>query len=712
MKKKILHLVIGLLFGFALIAQNQITTVEYWFDDDVPNRQTLAIGPTSIYTLGDSLNVSNLTIGLHQLSMRFLQDNNLWSSASSTFFIKAHPVQNTQQRKLVQYEYWLNQDFSNRFTGMLSNTASVIFIDTIVVSQLVNGLNYFTIRFKDDSQLWSSPVTHYFVKDENQVVTIKQLERFKYWFNDNAMNAVIQTIPTGQQFYWIDSLDCSTLKHGVNVVSFQFEDEQGLWSSVISKLFIHLADFPQPNTPNIVACRYWINDNLSTLKEVAITNQAASILWIDSADFRLISAGTYFFNMQFLDADGRWSGTVTDTIVKDFYPFVRFNAIDSVLCAGTNTGFYYDTADVDLLIWDYGNGITDTTFTPNFMSSAPGVYTVSVTAINLDSSITVNFSKPNYIQVVSSFDSLQSEAVCYGDSLLFQGNWLTQDSLYTFVYSTSTGCDSVWQLDLTVLPQNSNTISAAICQGQSYNFGPQALTQAGNYQETFPAANGCDSTVYLNLTVNPVYALYDSAQICAGDQYYFNGQMLNQSGYFTANLQSTKGCDSILNLDLTVIALDTSVTKSGFTLTANLNNASYQWLECSASGGYSILSGANQQSFTPAKNGNFAVQVSANGCKDTSNCHTVAGIAIIEWTQTDAVKIYPNPTSGLVTVDVGDQNWITRIELFDYKQTLLESNPVTQTSTTIDLSTYANGIYIIKLIGDEMCRSARIAKFD
>ena len=49
----------------------------------------------------------------------------------------------------------------------------------------------------------------------------------------------------------------------------------------------------------------------------------------------------------------------------------------------------------------------------------------------------------------------------------------------------------------------SNSVSASINSGQTFTFGTQNLTSPGTYNNVFASVNNCDSTVTLNLTVNP-----------------------------------------------------------------------------------------------------------------------------------------------------------------------------------------------------------------
>ncbi|MBK8927139.1 MAG: hypothetical protein IPM74_14795 [Crocinitomicaceae bacterium] len=85
----------------------------------------------------------------------------------------------------------------------------------------------------------------------------------------------------------------------------------------------------------------------------------------------------------------------------------------------------------------------------------------------------------------------------------------------------------------------------------------------------------------------------------------------NSTGFYVDTLTSMDGCDSIVEVDLTIINVDAGVTQSGFTLNADLAAASYQWLDCNNA--YAVIPSGTNQSFTSPSNGNFAVEV--NGCR-------------------------------------------------------------------------------------------------
>ena len=115
-------------------------------------------------------------------------------------------------------------------------------------------------------------------------------------------------------------------------------------------------------------------------------------------------------------------------------------------------------------------------------------------------------------------------------------------------------------------------------------------------------------------------------------------------------IPNAAGCDSIITLNLTINTVDVSVTNESPMLTANATDATYQWLDCNDD--MSIITGETNQSFTATNNGEYAVEVTQNGCVDTSICEVVNNLSIMENDFENTPKIYPNPTGGSISVDL------------------------------------------------------------
>ena len=96
-----------------------------------------------------------------------------------------------------------------------------------------------------------------------------------------------------------------------------------------------------------------------------------------------------------------------------------------------------------------------------------------------------------------------------------------------------------------------------------------------------------------------------------------------------------------------------------------------------------------------------------NGCDSIVTLHLTVSVGIQSWAQS-TFQVYPNPTTGKVTVVANniDQLWVYDI----YGKLLLRQN-VMGSSTEIDLSTFADGVYLIKIFNhNEFVGTQKIIK--
>ncbi len=131
--------------------------------------------------------------------------------------------------------------------------------------------------------------------------------------------------------------------------------------------------------------------------------------------------------------------------------------------------------------------------------NSPGVYSAIATNLNgCTAQATMEvFQNPS---VYTGY----SDSICAGSTYLFHGQSLNQAGVYVNTLQNILGCDSVVTLQLFIVQPSFTAISASICSGDSYDFNGQNLTVAGQYSLTIPSVFGCDSLVQLTLTVNPL----------------------------------------------------------------------------------------------------------------------------------------------------------------------------------------------------------------
>ncbi len=193
-----------------------------------------------------------------------------------------------------------------------------------------------------------------------------------------------------------------------------------------------------------------------------------------------------------------------------------------------------------------------------FDESTTGVYTQTLTSvIGCDSVVTLDLTV-----LLATSETISAE-ICEGEFFNFNGDSISIAGSYVDTVLGSNGCDSVITLDLIVHTVGSSSISAEICDGESYNFHGKTLDTTGIYVDTISTSNGCDSIVTLDLTVYPVYDTIINAQTCEGTPYDFHGQMLLVAGSYVDVLQSVSGCDSTVHLELEILeVLSTEINAS------------------------------------------------------------------------------------------------------------------------------------------------------
>jgi|GEM_PF-5789448 len=195
-------------------------------------------------------------------------------------------------------------------------------------------------------------------------------------------------------------------------------------------------------------------------------------------------------------------------------------------------------------------------------------------ASGCDSIIHLNlYIKPTIHSVVK--DTICNNALPYlwhGTSVGFAGSDVARDTLLN-----ASGCDSIIHLNLTVKASSSAIVNETICSSSlPYTWHGTVINIGGLdvARYTVPNANGCDSTIHLNLTVKATSSQVDNRTTCHQLPFIWNGLTVNTSGtnaatYHTLN---ANGCDSTVSLNLTV-----SVDTTQNNITINSTALPYTW---------------------------------------------------------------------------------------------------------------------------------------
>jgi hypothetical protein len=224
--------------------------------------------------------------------------------------------------------------------------------------------------------------------------------------------------------------------------------------------------------------------------------------------------------------------------------------------------------------------------------------------------------------------------------------------------------------------------------------------------DTIPNMAGCDSLISINLTVNSSSSSTVTTSSCLSYTAP-SGTTYTVSGTYLDVIPNTIGCDSLITINLTIDTINLNVTQSGNTLTAMAAGAVYQWIDCSNSN--SPLSGETAQSFTATANGSYAVIITQNTCMDTSACYSINTTGIGN-AFSNRVKLYPQPTNGSFTVDLGLVYKSVFLSVMDSKGSIVYSqNAADARLLTVDMNV-PHGLYTVQVIAGTERAALRVIK--
>ena len=156
--------------------------------------------------------------------------------------------------------------------------------------------------------------------------------------------------------------------------------------------------------------------------------------------------------------------------------------------------------------YDANAQTTDTAY-----NLAAGDYIVTVTDANgCTAKDTATISEPDLITGVDTVTACESYTWVDGNT------YTASNNAATHTLTAANGCDSVVTLNLTINNSASSDTTATACD--SFVWRGIAYTSSGNYYDTLQTQTGCDSVVTLNLTINPSPTIDlgdDTTLICA-----------------------------------------------------------------------------------------------------------------------------------------------------------------------------------------------------
>jgi hypothetical protein len=329
---------------------------------------------------------------------------------------------------------------------------------------------------------------------------------------------------------------------------------------------------------------------------------------------------------------------------------------------------FNDTTSIPLTILG-GQGPFDIQWTGTEINNdtliQPMVFPSDTTEYHVTITDACGYSKADSITInvgALPVPNLQSTA-----TIVCNGEWteLTIDTLYNALWDDNSTADS-----LIVSPLVSTTYHVQVTDN-----------------------NGCHNSDSIQILFHtPVY-LNRSIQKCFGENYQIGTHIYMIDGTYIDTLVGVSNCDSIITTQLTFQEeIDSQIQQIGLTLVADLGATGYQWVNCAT--GNTPISGATNSYYEVTQNGSYAVLSTIGSCSKQSNCIVIATVGLEELNQIDNLSLFPNPTTGNLTIQSSSSQELKIIDVIG--NVVQKEHIVAGVSKQIDVTSLGSGSYYLQ----------------
>lgn len=255
----------------------------------------------------------------------------------------------------------------------------------------------------------------------------------------------------------------------------------------------------------------------------------------------LVNGTTYYASQTIGGVESQNRLAVTITLLTAPSGIPVFNGTPSAVCSNVNSLQFTINAIANATTYSWtSQATTVTTSQPNTtFPILPGMNSITVTVNGVNacgqgpsSSITVG--------VNPAYNSTQTATSC--DSFVWNNQVLVASGNYIYQGTTVSGCDSIVNLQLTILNNSATNLIIGQCSPLTLN--GQTYVQSGIYQQTLPSVLGCDSVLNIQFTLFPSDTTVIPLVAC--DSVIIGGQVFINTGMVSQNLTSVHGCDSVV----------------------------------------------------------------------------------------------------------------------------------------------------------------------
>jgi hypothetical protein len=255
--------------------------------------------------------------------------------------------------------------------------------------------------------------------------------------------------------------------------------------------------------------------------------------------------------------------------------------IDTSICYGSTLNWYGQSIEIDssrlyslqtttgcdstVLVRVHGTGVGTHSITLDTFICYGSTLIMNGQSIEIDSSrlfslqTTTGCDSTVLVRVhgtgVGTYNITIDTSICYGSTLIWNGQSIEPDSNRLFALQTITGCDSTVLVRVhgTGVGTFNFTVDTAVCLGSTLQYLNTNIEPEDEMTFYLTASTGCDSTVLVRVAPLDTFYLIETRQICYGESSNVFGVDQTTSGSFTGKFTASNGCDSTILVSLYVL---------------------------------------------------------------------------------------------------------------------------------------------------------------
>ncbi|MDD3430640.1 MAG: T9SS type A sorting domain-containing protein [Bacteroidales bacterium] len=269
-----------------------------------------------------------------------------------------------------------------------------------------------------------------------------------------------------------------------------------------------------------------------------------------------------------------------------------------------------------------------------------------------------------------------------------------------------------------------DSLRTALCQGDSYSFGGQWISEEGIYYDTIFAESAPDTLQILRVDILASDFINLTDSICIGESYTNNGFNLaphQEAGtyFYSDTLQNQWGCDSILQLSLAVCAPpedpgpiygDSLVVVAGnytYTIKPVPNAGFYIWTVLPPYWKKSVQGHSLSLNIPYMGSGTISVKaVNCCGESASSSMQINGQSGLVEDELTSSFSLFPDPVSSGFVLETSGITGETTICVSSMAGQILHRQTkylsAEDSRFEFSLEAYSQGMYIISIVNEQI----------